>query len=89
LAAFLIRRDSRSAWRVALKAKRGLGDTGKPGAFTKDFVYYKGYKMVKDFAAKGGDLRDLYYGKINLSDLEIVKKVKGLKSPIYLPSYLR
>lgn len=77
------------AWRVALKSKRGMGDTSKPGAFTKDFVYYKGYKMVKDFVAKGGDLRDLYYGKINLEDMETVKKVKGLKSPLYLPAYLR
>jgi alpha-L-glutamate ligase-like protein/uncharacterized protein (TIGR02421 family) len=77
------------AWRVALKAKRGLADTGKPGAFTKDFVYYKGFKMVEDFVKKGGDLRDLYYGKTNLEDLETVKKVKGLKNPVYLPSYLR
>ncbi len=77
------------AWRVALKAKRGLTDTGKPGAFTKDFVYYKGYKMIEDFVKKGGDLKELYYGKTNLEDLEIVKKVKGLKAPMYLPSYLR
>ncbi len=77
------------AWRVALKAKRGLGDTSKPGAFTKDFVYFKGHKMIKDFVAKGGDLRRLYYGKINLEDLETVKKVKGLKNPMYLPTYLR
>ena len=80
---------SERAWRVALKAKRGIGDTSKPGAFTKDFVYYKGFKMIKDFVAKGGNLRDLYYGKTNLEDLEIIKKVKGLKSPMYLPSYLR
>jgi len=77
------------AWRVALKAKRGLSDTSKPGAFTKDFVYYKGLKMIEDFVKKGGDLKDLYYGKTNLEDLEIVKKVKGLKPPMYLPSYLR
>jgi uncharacterized protein (TIGR02421 family) len=77
------------AWRVALKAKRGLGDSSQPGAFTKDFVYYKGFKMVKDFVAKGGHLRELYYGKTNMEDLDIVKKVKGLKSPTYLPTHLR
>jgi len=80
---------SERAWRVALKAKRGLADTSKPGAFTKDFVYYKGFKMIEGFVRKGGDLKDLYYGKTNLEDLEIVKKVKSLKSPMYLPSYLR
>ena len=77
------------AWKVALKAKRGLTDTSSPGAFTKDFVYFKGYRMILDFVKKGGDLARLYYGKTNLNDLEIVKKVKGLKAPRYLPSYLR
>lgn len=77
------------AWKVALKAKRGLSDTGKAGAFTKDFIYFKGHLMVQEFVEKGGDLRELYYGKTNLEDLDIVKKVKGLKAPLYLPSYLR
>ncbi len=77
------------AWKVALKAKRGLADTSKPGAFTKDFVYFKGHRMILDFIEKGGDLRNLYYGKINMNDLDIVKKVKGLKKPTFLPTYLR
>lgn len=80
--------DSERAWKVALKSKRGLTDTSQPGAFTKDFIYYKGYKMIEKFIRDGGDLRDLYYGKINLEDLDLVKKVKGLKPPMYLPEYL-
>jgi len=81
--------EAERAWRVALKAKRGLEDTSQPGSFTKDFVYFKGFKMIEKFVKEGGDLKDLYYGKTNLEDLDIVKKVKGLKAPIYLPSYLR
>ncbi|MBN2087042.1 DUF1704 domain-containing protein [Candidatus Peregrinibacteria bacterium] len=77
------------AWQVALKAKRGLSDTSKPGAFTKDFVYFKGYKMILDYIKNGGNLKNIYYGKVNLNDMEIIKKVKGLKEPRYLPSYLR
>ncbi len=77
------------AWQVALKAKRGLSDTSKPGAFTKDFVYFQGYHMLLDYVKNGGDLKNLYYGKTNLNDLDIVKKVKGLKEPRYLPSHLR
>ncbi len=77
------------AWKVALKAKRGISDTAQPGAFTKDFVYFKGYRMILDFIKNGGDLKKLYYGKINLEDLDIVKKVKGLKSPTFLPAHLR
>lgn len=77
------------AWKVALKAKRGLADTSQPGAFTKDFVYFKGYRKILEFIKNGGDLKNLYYGKINMDDLDIVKKVKGLKPPVFLPSYLR
>ncbi|QQR83459.1 DUF1704 domain-containing protein [Candidatus Peregrinibacteria bacterium] len=80
--------DFNRAWKVALKAKRGFGDTSKPGAFTKDFVYYKGYRMVKQFVKNGGNVKDLYIGKTNLADLSIVKQVKGLKAPVFLPSYL-
>ena len=58
--------------------------------FKNVFVFFSvRHKMIKAFVAKGGDLRDLYYGKTNLEDLETVKKVKGLKSPMYLPAHLR
>lgn len=77
------------AWKVALKAKRGLTDTSKPGAFTKDMVYFQGYRMILKFIKEGGNLKDLYYGKSNLKDLPVIKKVKGLKAPIFLPGYLR
>ena len=77
------------AWKVALKAKRGLADTSRPGAFTKDFVYFVGHIKILDFIKNGGDLGDLYYGKINMDDLDIVKKVKGLKKPVFLPEWLR
>lgn len=77
------------AWMVALKAKRGMTDTSLPGAFTKDGVYFMGLKLIQNFVDEGGDLKDLYYGKINLEDLPIVKKVKGLRPPVYLPDYLR
>ncbi len=77
------------AWTVALKTKRGLADTSQPGAFTKDAVYFKGHQMIEDYVQNGGDLKLLYCGKTNLEDLETIKKVKGLKTPLYLPAYLR
>lgn len=81
--------NAERAWQVALKAKRGLTDTSFPGAFTKDVVYFKGFRLIQDFVAKGGDLRDLYVGKINLDDLPLIKKIPGLKKPLYLPRYLQ
>lgn len=74
--------------RTAFKIKRGLKDTEKPGAFTREIVYFKGHEMIKSFVKKGGDLKDLYLGKINLKDLPLVKKVEGLRQPKYLPGYL-
>lgn len=76
------------AYRVALKVKRGLSDTSRPGAFTKDLIYYKGYKEIKEFVDNGGKIKDLYMGKINIRDIEIIKKVHGLSAPRYLPEWL-
>lgn len=77
------------AFRSTLKAKRGLKDTGKKGAFTKDYLYYKGYLAIKEFVDKGGDIKDLYIGKIDLRDLEKLKTVNGIVPPKYLPDWLR
>lgn len=77
------------AFRSALKAKRGYSNTAKPGAFTKDYLYYKGYYEIKDFVEKGGDLRDLYIGKINVKDIDLIKKIPGIVGPKLLPVWLK
>lgn len=76
------------ALNIALKVKRGLSDTSKPGAFTKDWIYFKGNKEIKEFIQGGGELKRLYIGKIALDDLEIIEQVPGLMDPIYLPSFI-
>jgi alpha-L-glutamate ligase-like protein/uncharacterized protein (TIGR02421 family) len=76
------------AWRNALKVKRGLEDTSEPGGFTKDFLYYKGYKEVKNFAENAGNIKDLYRGKFNLKDLDTVLAIPDIKEPKYLPKWL-
>jgi len=81
--------SSERALRVAIKTKRGLCDTRKPGAFTKDAVYFRGRKLILSFLQNNGDLRDLYLGKINLEALPLVKKIPGIKPPLYLPDYLK
>ena len=76
------------ALRIALKVKRGMGDTSKPGAFTKDIIYYKGFKEIVDFVENGGKIKDLYIGKLNLRDLDTVKDIEGLSEPKHLPKWL-
>ena len=72
------------AWNLTVRAYRG-------GGFIKDHVYLEGYYKVKEFAENGGDICDLYVGKVGIDDLPLVKKLldKGiLKEPTYLPSFL-
>ncbi|MBN1494266.1 DUF1704 domain-containing protein [Candidatus Peregrinibacteria bacterium] len=76
------------AFRTALKVKRGLEDTSSPGGFTKDFLYYKGYKKIKDFVGRGGSIKDLYIGKFSVDDIELIKQLPDLKKPKYLPKWL-
>jgi alpha-L-glutamate ligase-like protein/uncharacterized protein (TIGR02421 family) len=76
------------AVRITLKVKRGLADTGEPGAFTKDILYYKGFKEISEFVADGGRIKELYIGKLNIKDLELIRKIEGLLPPVYLPEWL-
>lgn len=77
------------ALKSTIKVKRGLVDTSEPGCFTKDIVYYKGYKQVQEFIENGGKMKDLYLGKINLKDLEIIKKIPQIKEARIVPEWLR
>ncbi len=61
------------AWKLCLKSKRGTPNSASGGAFTKDSVYFRGNLEVQKFVEKGGDLADIYIGKINIKDLKILK----------------
>jgi len=76
-------------FRICMKLKRGLHDTSKPGAFTKDHLYFVGEKMIEQFVQDGGKIEDLYLGKFNFQDLEYIKKIPGLAPPVVLPKWLK
>ncbi|MBT4384330.1 DUF1704 domain-containing protein [Candidatus Peregrinibacteria bacterium] len=80
--------DTEAAFRTTVKVKRGLEDTSKPGAFTKDLIYFSGYLQVRDYISKGGSLKDLYYGKYHLRDLEMIKSLPHLREPAILPHFV-
>ena len=77
--------DDARALRTCLTAKRGLRDTGKSGAFTKGLVYFRGRKLIAEFLDGGGDIKELYKGKIALEDIELIRQVEGLIDPVYIP----
>lgn len=74
-----------TAWRLTVRAKRGLKDTSRAGAFTKDIAYLKGYMSIKDFVAKKGDMNQLYYGKVGIDHISLLQEMEGLINPRLLP----
>ncbi|MCD6434500.1 MAG: DUF1704 domain-containing protein, partial [Candidatus Diapherotrites archaeon] len=76
-----------TAYKITQRVKRGLIDTSKKGAFTKDIIYLRGFLEVKKFLEHGGKLEDLYIGKVSIEELKIAPKMCKLKKPIYLPNY--
>lgn len=76
------------AWRITLRSKRGLIDTSKPGAYTKDYLYLHGYYEVKKYLEKNKikGLKNLYYGKIGLEHVPLIKEIDGLKEPEVVPT---
>ncbi len=79
--------DPERAWTWTLKKKRGIEDTNKKGAFTKDLVYFEGFIEVLKYLKKNNcDPSELYCGKIDLKDIENAKKL-GLSEKIILPKF--
>jgi len=73
----------KTAWKLAVRAKRGLKDTSKPGAYTKDTVYLRGFTTILGFA-KNHDPNELYQGKIAPKDLTAIRNIPHLKKPRFL-----
>lgn len=79
----------KQAFRSTIKAKRGFQNTDKKGAFTKDFIYYKGYYQIKEFVKNGGKIKDLYIGKISSNDTNNILNIPGINEAKILPNWLK
>ncbi|MFC1668020.1 tyrosine/phenylalanine carboxypeptidase domain-containing protein [Chlamydiota bacterium] len=80
------------AYRTVERAKRGLIHTEDPGAFTKDYYYISGLQKIEKFVTTGGNLENLFVGKIAIDDILLVKQLlkEGvLLRPRLLPEMLR
>lgn len=70
-------------WIIAVRLKKGLTDTSKPGGFTKDLVYFKGLVDVVNWLKNNHyDLTPLYFGKLALEDAH---KAVAM-NPSFIPS---
>lgn len=64
------------AFNLTLRAKRGITNTSRPGAYTKDHLYLKGKYIVENFVKNGGKLSDLYIGKIGVQHVKVIKELR-------------
>lgn len=63
----------KSAFGVTYRMKRGLGDTNYPGIYSKDIVYFRGFRKVRKALENDKSLYEkLYAGKIDLNQCEWV-----------------
>lgn len=86
---YQIWQDPERTWTWTLKKKRGLTDTSQRGAYTKDIVYFEGLIRVLNYLRKNNyDPKALYCGKIDIDDLNKVKKLKS-DQQLLLPKYLQ
>ncbi len=66
--------DVKRAFKLCARIKRGLGDTSKPGGFLKDHIYFQGELEVRDYLQNGGNIHDLYIGKVSVWFLQKYKE---------------
>lgn len=76
------------ALQKTIDMKRGFLNTEEHGAFTKTIVYFRGYKEIDSFIEKGGDIKQLYIGKVALPSLPLIAKLPGIQQPLLLPNWL-
>ncbi|MCD4756060.1 flavohemoglobin expression-modulating QEGLA motif protein [bacterium] len=62
-----------SAWDIAYRVKRGLGDTSYSGIYAKDVVYFRGFRKIKRVLEKDPTMYEkLYAGKIDIKQTKWV-----------------
>ncbi len=76
--------DNDLAWKLCVKSKRGLKNTETKTAFTKDAIYFQGDQDIEKFVKEGGNIADLYVGKINIEDLPVISQIEDLKPAKFL-----
>lgn len=74
------------SFRLTLRAKRGIKNQEKPGAFFKDALYLRGMLHVEEFL-KEHSYKELYFAKCAIEDIPLVRAIAGLKEPKYLPDF--
>lgn len=79
--------SNQSAWRIAVRTKRGLRDTSQPGGLTKDISYLEGAVLVWEWLQNPDHKpQDLYLGRLGLEQIEEFKN--QAKAEPFIPSFM-
>jgi hypothetical protein len=70
---------------LCLKTKRGMHDTSEKGGIAKQAIYFRGALKIDQYVKNGGDLKELYIGKISIDEINKIKAIQSLNPPVYLP----
>ncbi len=73
------------AWGICVRIKRGLSRPGQPGVYAKDSVYLTGRMKVHDWLTEGGDVADLYVGKVSVDSPVALWREQGWVTPAPIP----
>lgn len=80
------------AFRLTVRAKRGVHESSLPGAYLNDLAYFRGIQVIRDFLGNGGQIESLYVGKIGVQHLELIKPLLSsgwVRPATWLPPRLR
>ncbi len=67
--------DEPTAYTIVERVKRGLSDTGRPGALTKEYHYFTGPNRVTSYLFDGNKLEMLMGGKIAFKHAPVIVKL--------------
>ncbi|GAB4159713.1 MAG: hypothetical protein Fur003_3460 [Candidatus Dojkabacteria bacterium] len=63
------------AWKYTFRVKRGLGDTSKPGIYSRDAAYFRGFRKVRRLLKEDSSLFEkLFAGKISMKQIRWVEE---------------
>jgi len=67
--------DQETAYTVVERVKRGLADTSRSGALTKEFHYFTGPNRVQSYLQAKGSIKTLMGGKVAFDHAKLIDKL--------------
>lgn len=77
------------SWEATARAKRGMSDTGKSGAFTKDHLYFTGMYEVLDYIKTKKNLKPLFWGNVGIPEIKKISMLPQIQPPHQLPAFFK